>query len=265
MAETAKVASPPAVERPQHARRGGVRASRYREIAEALTADIQSGRYPLGTLLPTETEFCERFKASRHTVREALRILTAQGFVSRRSGAGSTVIATSQPMILVPSAETVEPVLNYPAAVSRHNIGAVFIEADSETAQLLQCPIGAPWYRISEVRHASQAANPIGAFDVYLLPKYASVTAHKTYLQMPIHLQVEQIFGRRLGQAEISILAARIPPELAGVLNAEAGSPALRMIRRFFDTEGELFEIASAVFPEGRYAYTLSFRRDLAR
>ncbi len=43
--------------------------------------------------LPTESELCEEFNASRFTVREALRRLVAQGMVQRRQGAGSIVVA----------------------------------------------------------------------------------------------------------------------------------------------------------------------------
>ena len=39
--------------------------------------------------LPTESELCEEFGASRYTVREALRRLVDQGMVHRRQGAGS--------------------------------------------------------------------------------------------------------------------------------------------------------------------------------
>src|SRR5450756_2499009 len=90
------------------------RSVRYRHIADALAADIAAGRYAIGSLLPSEAEFCDRFIASRHTVREALRILTSNGLIIRRPGAGSTVVSTSQQMVLVPSIGTVEPVLNFP-------------------------------------------------------------------------------------------------------------------------------------------------------
>lgn len=238
---------------------------RYRHIADALVADIRAARYPLGSMLPTEAELCTRFGASRHTVREALRILARLGLITRRSGAGSTVVATSQRMILVPCGETVEPILNYPAVVLRRNLGTRFIAADAATARVLPCPIGAPWYLIREVRFSPQTQEPLGAFDIHVLPQYAGVTAHKNYLKIPVNLQIEQMFGVALGHAEVSITAGQVPPDLADVLKAPAGSPALRVVRRFYSGEGELFEVAVAVFPEGRYTYSLSFRREAAR
>ena len=47
----------------------------YRRLAHVVKEDIVSGVYPIGALLPTEQELCDRFVASRYTVREALRLL----------------------------------------------------------------------------------------------------------------------------------------------------------------------------------------------
>lgn len=44
-------------------------------------------------MLPTETELCALYAASRHTIREALRLVEEAGLVSRRQGSGTTVIA----------------------------------------------------------------------------------------------------------------------------------------------------------------------------
>lgn len=55
-------------------------------IAEALAGDIRTGRIAADTPLPTERELCDRFGASRPTVREALMSLQIRGFVSAGSG-----------------------------------------------------------------------------------------------------------------------------------------------------------------------------------
>jgi len=47
----------------------------YERVARELVEAISSGRYPLGSRLPTELELCAQFGASRNTVRAALREL----------------------------------------------------------------------------------------------------------------------------------------------------------------------------------------------
>lgn len=53
---------------------------------------ISDGGLGVGDSLPTERELCERFQASRNTVREAMRILKAYGIVTVRPKVGATII-----------------------------------------------------------------------------------------------------------------------------------------------------------------------------
>lgn len=55
-------------------------------IAEVLAEDIRSGLIPADDPLPTERALCERFSASRPTVREALMSLQMRGFVTAGNG-----------------------------------------------------------------------------------------------------------------------------------------------------------------------------------
>ena len=73
------------------------KSSRYRDIATRLQKEIRLGKYPVGNLLPTETELMAQHSSSRQTVREALRILMDQGLIVRRAGLGSVVIAAEPP------------------------------------------------------------------------------------------------------------------------------------------------------------------------
>lgn len=65
----------------------------YIEIAETIKKDIQNSIYPVGTLLPTESDFEKLFDVSKITVRKAVEQLANQGFVEKKSGKGTTVIS----------------------------------------------------------------------------------------------------------------------------------------------------------------------------
>ncbi|WCR11372.1 FCD domain-containing protein [Paracoccus stylophorae] len=55
-------------------------------IANRLIASIRSGELPQGQPLPPERELCERFDASRPTVREALAQMQMRGFLDSGGG-----------------------------------------------------------------------------------------------------------------------------------------------------------------------------------
>ncbi|WP_222264761.1 FadR/GntR family transcriptional regulator [Modestobacter marinus] len=70
-------------------------------IVEQIRLLIRQGRLVAGDRLPSERELCERFGVSRVTVREALRVLEANGLIEIRVGArgGAFVTAPSSRLV----------------------------------------------------------------------------------------------------------------------------------------------------------------------
>lgn len=70
-------------------------------IVDQVRLLIRSGQLTAGDRLPSERELCERFGVSRVTVREALRVLEANGLVDIRVGArgGAFVTAPTSRMV----------------------------------------------------------------------------------------------------------------------------------------------------------------------
>lgn len=74
---------------------GAVKLPKSREVlAERLRAEILHGSLPAGTRLPTERELATSTGLSRTSIREALRILEAEGLVHTRLGRYGNSIAT---------------------------------------------------------------------------------------------------------------------------------------------------------------------------
>ena len=68
---------------------------KHKQVYQALSREIQSGRLKRGDRLPSEAELVRTFGASRITVGRAVRDLQAQGLVERRAGSG-TYVASRQ-------------------------------------------------------------------------------------------------------------------------------------------------------------------------
>jgi len=77
----------------------------YRQIAEELRQDIESGELPPGSQLPTELELRERFEASRNTVRDAIKSLVRLNLVVTRPGQGTFVTERIDPLVTTLSAD----------------------------------------------------------------------------------------------------------------------------------------------------------------
>lgn len=71
----------------------------YRQIAEGLRDEIESGVLEPGQQLPTESDLQDRYSASRNTVREAIRMLMSLGLVETRPGQGTFVTKKMDPFV----------------------------------------------------------------------------------------------------------------------------------------------------------------------
>jgi GntR family transcriptional regulator len=73
----------------------------YQQITDNLRAQIESGELAQGSRLPTELELGETYKASRNTIRDAIKQLTTQNLVETRPGQGTFVTVKADPFVTI--------------------------------------------------------------------------------------------------------------------------------------------------------------------
>ena len=122
----------------------------YRQIAEDLREQIESGELQPGQQLQTELELRKRYGASRNTVRDAIKWLMNLGLVETRPGQGTFVVEKFDPFVSTLSGDpgTGDGVI-YQFQVSKHgrtpSSSPVQVEtqkAGAEVAAELQLPEG---------------------------------------------------------------------------------------------------------------------------
>ncbi len=64
---------------------------KYQLISNIIRDEIKNGKFPNGSMLPTEEQLVERFSASRQTIRQALSVLVQEGLITKQRGSGSRV------------------------------------------------------------------------------------------------------------------------------------------------------------------------------
>jgi GntR family transcriptional regulator len=77
----------------------------YRQIAQSLREQIESGVIAPGAQLPTELELRDQFGASRNTIRDAVKWLTTRGLVETKPGQGTFAMQRLQPFVTTLSAD----------------------------------------------------------------------------------------------------------------------------------------------------------------
>jgi GntR family transcriptional regulator len=232
---------------------------RYRQLADELRAQIASGVYQEGDLLPTELELCASRNVSRHTARDALRILTNEGLIERRRGAGTIVIAAQ---IVGPFSQTwgeISDILQY-ARDTRLNV-----ETYGEATPDMIAPMGVSksqsWMAVTGSRQRTQGGTPLALTTICV--RADLMPSRDTVESWPLAI------GEYLAQKN-GVVAARIDQEITAIcltpgdakrLGAHSGEPALRTLRRYLDKDGQAFVASISIHPSDRFAYRMSAER----
>jgi GntR family transcriptional regulator, phosphonate transport system regulatory protein len=118
--------------------------SRWRQIGEALIADIEKGVLAPDKRLPPSEDLARRFGVNRHTVLRALSHLQAEGYVRLERGRGAYAVVNPLDIRLGPNRWFEQNLLERGRTPSRTVISVVEMMADETVAKALRIEEGAP-------------------------------------------------------------------------------------------------------------------------
>ena len=140
-------------ERPSHGRSIGV--ALWRQIAEDLEADIETGRLAAGSRLPTENELAHRFGVNRHTLRRALGDLSYKGLVEATPGRGTFVCGPRLAYPIGQSTRFSEVIAESGREPGGHLLGHRQTVVPDGIRDWLQLPEGAEAVELEHIRAAN--------------------------------------------------------------------------------------------------------------
>jgi GntR family histidine utilization transcriptional repressor len=227
----------------------------YARVKAHLKEGLASGRWPPGTLMPSEAELVAQFAVSRMTVNRALRELQSEGLVQRTQGVGTF----AAPLHRVSSTLTLQDVHEEIVARGhRHEATVHRLRAEPARGALaaqLGLDDGATVFHSLIVHHENGV--PLQCEDRYVNPACAP-----DYLQVdftrttPTHHLFEVT---ALWRAQYSIEAALPTAQEARLLGIAAADPCLIVVRRTF-TRSAAITIARLVQPGARYTLQGEFQ-----
>ncbi|HYE49684.1 MAG TPA: GntR family transcriptional regulator [Azospirillaceae bacterium] len=230
---------------------------RYQQIARMLRAAIVNGTYKVGDVLPTEQDLCAIHDISRHTARDALRLLSEAGLVTRRRRAGTVVAAPAEPAVFVQPLGGYRDLLQYARDASLTVLAYGPASADGLAGDLGIDPAG--WCELRGTR--GSGATPVGTTRVLVRAECAP-DATQIEATATIADAVEAHFGRVAVRIEQQISAILLDAATAALLGAEPGGAALCTRRFYHDAQGVLFLASESAHPADRFVYSMNFNRE---
>jgi GntR family transcriptional regulator len=223
----------------------------YAQVRQRLTARIANGTWPVGKLLPSETEIARELGVSQGTVRKALDDMTADNLLVRQQGRGTFVAGHDEARILfqffklVPDGgERVFP----ESEVSEVRRG----EATAGEAARLALAAGAEVIRIRRTR-ALAGARVISEYICVPAALFAGLDEAEVPNNLYNHFATR--FGVTVAGGEERLKAVAASAADAAVLGLAPGAPVLEVDRVAFDISGRRVEWRLSICRTDAMAY----------
>lgn len=205
---------------------------RYQQIIESLRRQITSGALAIGASLPAEAVLQARFQVSRHTIREALRVLRDEGLIESKRGSGSRVIAAQRPVYTY-SVNSVAELLQYASEARYTTQNTTVLTADDELMRKIECKRGERFLRVEGYRYAQDDPVPICWTEVYILSEYSGVGVMIGRRAGTMYSFIEDLYNVRIETVEQSLYAAEMPAVAVEALKVAPGSHCI-VLRRLY-------------------------------
>lgn len=243
-----------------HAQPAPPEGGKARRVYLLLRDEISNGVFPAGALLPGENRLAGNFDVSRVTVRKALDALAQDGFIEKRLGAGSVVLA--------------RPAEDQALAADLASLMPQIVEMDrTTTARLLSFSYGTPPPAVAEalklapgakvqtaLRVRSAEGRPFSHLTTHVPEDIARSYDEADLATQPLFRLLERS-GVSVDGAHQTVTATLATPDVAEALAVSVGSPLLSLRRTVWDASGRGVEYLSALYRPDLFRLEMTLSR----
>jgi DNA-binding GntR family transcriptional regulator len=235
----------------------------YVQIAATLAGQIAKGAHPVGSLLPTEAELQQQFHVSRYVVRQAIQHLRSMGLVTARKGVGTRVEARQAAARFLLTMHSVGDIRQYATGMRLEIQDVDETVLRGSKAALIGARPGRRFLRITGIRRRDRDNKPVSHAEIFIDDAFSAIKSEIPTVGTAIWEMIERQSGETLVEVEQQIDAVTLNGEHAQLLEVAEGTPALRVIRRYYVTGRRLVELSINLHPANRFSYNMRIKRDV--
>jgi DNA-binding GntR family transcriptional regulator len=213
---------------------------RYAQIFDTLSKRMQAGEYPVDMRLPTESELCDEFNASRFTVREALRRLVEQGMVQRRQGAGSVVISRTPQARFVHSLSSLSDLFQFALDTHYDLLSIKPVQLNARVGADLAAVPGERWQLVEGLRRHEKGGQAFCYVCSYIAPRAKAYVQELRRCVGPFYAHLANRTGEEILEVRQDIFGAPMSTKIAGRLKCKTDRMAMCAFRRYITRNGTL-------------------------
>ena len=222
----------------------------WRQIQQALEAEIASGRHAPGARLPTEAELSARFAVNRHTVRRAMEELESRGLIRVEQGRGSFVAEDVLDYRLGPRTRFSEIIRRQNRDPAGQILRIAEIPAEAGLAEALGIRRGRSVVAVDRLALADGRPLVLGThhFPAARFPRLPALLAENSSITAALAACGVPDYRR-----QVTRITARLPtPEEAELLQQSRNRPVLVTEAVNTDPQGAVVDVTHARYAAGR-------------
>jgi DNA-binding GntR family transcriptional regulator len=132
--------------------------------------------------------------------------------------------------------------------------------ADETLSELLKCPPGHRWVKVTGFRNVNKGKLPMALTDIYINAAYGGIRKLIGTMKVPVYTLIEKQYGVTIVEVQQEISATIISPADAKRLSVKQGSAGLVVTRRYLNDNDRIIEVAINLHPADRFSYSMSMR-----
>jgi len=213
------------------------------QLAERLRRQISAGGLAMGDRLPSEGELATTWNLSRATIREALRVLEEQGWITRIARRGAFASMPAQRGWLLQGREGFfeDEVQGRRHQVTTQVLRAELAQLPASAAEALQLPTGSHGYIVERLRELD---GMVALFSVNYLPPEVGTLISRSDVPTGKGSLNNTLYnaGFAVAGASRTVEAVAADEAMAGRLQVPAGAPLLKIKSTSWDANLVAFE-----------------------
>ncbi|WP_215144800.1 GntR family transcriptional regulator [Exiguobacterium qingdaonense] len=226
----------------------------YQRIAQQMRTFIETGDWAPGEAIPTEAQLVEKFKASRVTIRQAVKLLQEEGLLWKRQGSGTYVQSEKMEHNMYELKSFTEDMRQEGKEVTSKVLTFTVQTPNEKVREALKLEADALVYYVRRLRFAND--EPLIVEDTYLPVQLFPDLTYEVMTRSKYDY-IENIKNLKIADSVQEFIPVLPPKEIAEMLEVSDRTPILKVMLYSFLMDGSRFEFTETYFKSEEYRFII--------
>jgi len=223
----------------------------YQKVADDIKKNILSGIYEVGSLIPTENDLEKKYDVSKITVRKAVELLVAEGYLTKKSGIGTRVISNNL-FNKLSKARSYSSIVNEQSTLTKEILAV-------KTLDSKDTPIESAFknQKVMYIKRLYSLDNQPFIIVEHYLPNLQTPTPIEELKNQSLYKFLKDS-GEEISSVKDQFKAVNLNDEDKTLLQ-KTDSLALQRIRRGYSNKGNLIEYTLSIYDSNKMPYEIEY------